>query len=126
MVPAAPELLLGLSRDPEIGLLLVVGLGGTLAEVLDDVVLAVPPLWPGEAKELLAGLRARTLLDGVRGAPSSNLPAVIQAIEGLSQLASEAGDLVEAVDVNPVMAAPDGAWVVDALVVPRRVTHVEP
>jgi hypothetical protein len=126
MIPAAPELLLGLSRDPDVGLLLVVGLGGTLAEVLDDVVLAVPPLWPGEAEELLASLRGRALLDGVRGTPPSDRPAVIRALEGLSQLACEAADLIETVDVNPIIAAPDGAWVVDALVIPRGAPPVPP
>ncbi len=119
MIPPGPELILGLARDPHVGLLLMMGAGGVLVEILDDVALAVPPLWPGEAQSLLQRLRSQKLLDGVRGKPPCDRAAVIRAVEGLSQLVVEVGELIEQVDINPLICTPDGTWAADALVVTR-------
>jgi acyl-CoA synthetase (NDP forming) len=121
MVPPGNELILGLTRDPQIGLLLLVGIGGIFVEILHDVQVAVPPLVPGEAEQLLAGLRGAALLDGARGRPASNRAAIVKAIEGLSQLAVEIGDAIEQIDINPLIAGPRGAFAADGLVIPRRI-----
>ncbi|MGH3394263.1 MAG: acetate--CoA ligase family protein [Streptosporangiaceae bacterium] len=117
--PAGPELALGLVRDPGLGPLVVVGAGGILVELLADRAVALPPVDEALAAELLAGLRVSKLLAGVRGAPPAALAPALQAITGLSALAAELGDDLEALDVNPLICGPEGAVAVDALAIPR-------
>ena len=113
--PAGPELALGLVRDPGLGPLIVVGAGGVLVELLADHAVALPPVDESLAAELLAGLRVSRLLAGVRGQPPAALAPVLTAITGLSALALELGDALEALDINPVICAPSGPLAVDAL-----------
>jgi acetate---CoA ligase (ADP-forming) len=68
---------------------------------------------------LLDRLAMRPLLDGVRGEPAADVDAVARAIASLSVLAAELGDLLDAADVNPLIAGPEGCVAVDALVIPR-------
>jgi acetate---CoA ligase (ADP-forming) len=118
-VPPGPELSLGLARDPGLGPLIVVGAGGVLVELLADRAVALPPVDAAQAAELLAGLRVRRLLAGVRGMHPAALAPVIDAITGLSQLAAELGEDLDALDVNPLICGPDAAVAVDALAIPR-------
>lgn len=115
---AAPgvELALGIVVDPAFGPLLVVGAGGVLVELLDDRRVALPPVDVAHAHRMLDGLTARPLLAGVRGRRPAALDAVASAITRLSVLASDLGDLLAAVDVNPLICHPDGCVAVDALV----------
>jgi acetate---CoA ligase (ADP-forming) len=117
MAPPGVELALGIVRDPQFGPLVLVAAGGLLVEVLHDRRLAFPPLDRSSALRLLDGLGSRPILDGVRGTPASDIGAVADAIVALSALAGDLGDLVEAVDVNPLVAGADGCVAVDALVV---------
>src|SRR5262249_54435172 len=117
--PAGPELALGITRDPALGPLLVIGAGGLLVELLADRVVALPPVTEPLARQLLAGLRVSRLLAGVRGMPPAALDPVIAAITGLSQLACELGDDLQALDINPLICGPAGAVAVDALAIPR-------
>src|SRR5262249_31168454 len=109
----------GIVTDPELGPLVVVGAGGVLVELLADRVVALPPVSGDVAAELVAGLRASKLLAGARGAQPSDLGAVARAIVGLSDLAVELGDQLEALDINPLICGPRGAVAVDALLIPR-------
>jgi acyl-CoA synthetase (NDP forming) len=118
--PAGPELALGITRDPGLGPLIVVGGGGVLVEFLADRGVALPPVSERLARELLDGLRVRKLLAGVRGMPPAALGPVIRAITGLSELAGELGDDLAALDVNPLICGADGAVAVDALAIPRH------
>jgi succinyl-CoA synthetase beta subunit len=118
-VPAGTELALGIVRDPELGPLIVVGAGGVLVELLADRAVVLPPVGPAQAEELLAGLRVARLLGGVRGAPPADQDAVIRAVCGLSELAIELGDRLDALDINPLICGPDGAVAVDVLAIPR-------
>ena len=125
MVSGGVELLLGLVHDEQFGLLLVLGSGGVLVEVLRDTRLLLLPTTPGEVREALRGLRAATLLAGRRGRPAADLEAVVDTAMRLAALAADLGDLIAEVDVNPLIALRDGVVVVDALIVPRRVNHEE-
>ncbi len=118
-IPAGVELALGIVRDPELGPLIVVGAGGALVELLADRAVALPPVSAELAAELVVGLRVRALLDGVRGTPAADVGAVFAAIRGLSELAVDLGDQLEALDVNPLICGPSGAVAVDALAIPR-------
>ena len=97
----------------------MVAAGGLLVEVLRDRTFALPPVDPADAHRMLDQLAVRPLLDGVRGRHPVNLDAVTQAIARLSLIAEDLGQHLEAVDVNPLIAAPDGCAAVDALVIPR-------
>jgi acetate---CoA ligase (ADP-forming) len=116
-VPPSTELALGLVKDPDLGPLVIVGAGGTLVEVIADRVVAMPPLTPEQATDLLGGLKVARLLAGVRGARPADIGAVARAIACLAELAGELGEHIEALDINPLICGPDGAVAVDALVV---------
>jgi acyl-CoA synthetase (NDP forming) len=119
-VPPGVELALGIVTDPALGPLIVVGAGGVLVELLADRVVALPPVSADLSRELLAGLRVSKLLAGVRGAQPASIEAVVQAVRGVSALALELGDHVEALDINPLICGPDQATAVDALAVRKR------
>ena len=118
--PEGVELALGVVRDDQFGPLVLVAAGGVLVEVLDDRRLALPPLDAARARRLVDGLAARSLLDGLRGRPPVELDAVVEALVRLSRLASDLGDALDALDVNPLIAGPGGCVAADALVIPRR------
>jgi acetyltransferase len=110
------ELIVGLIRDPDFGPLVVVGLGGVLAEVLDDVVIRLAPVTSEEATAMLDALRGARLLDGVRGRPAADRAAIAAIIVAVAQLGVDRPDIV-AIDLNPVISSPAETIAVDALVV---------
>ena len=118
-IPAGPELALGVVRDPALGPLIVVGAGGTLVELIADRAVALPPLTCAQAADLVEGLKVRALLAGARGAPPADLDAIARAVAALAELATELGDHIEALDINPLICGPGSAIAVDALVIPR-------
>jgi acetate---CoA ligase (ADP-forming) len=118
--PPGVELALGLVRDPLLGPLVLVAAGGVLVELVDDRAVALPPVTETVARQAISRLRARRLLDGYRGTATADVDSLVAAMLGLSQLAVELGDAVDAVDLNPVIVGPNGAFAVDVLVEPRR------
>jgi len=116
MAPTGVELVVGARRDPHVGPLVVVGLGGVLAEALDDVAVALAPISAAAATGLLARLRGARLLDGFRGGPVVDRAAVGQVMAAVSRLIVADPEILE-LDVNPLIAGPTGAVAVDALVV---------
>jgi acyl-CoA synthetase (NDP forming) len=118
MAPPGVEMALGVVRDRQFGPLVLVAAGGVLIEVLGDRSMALPPIDEDRARQLIDGLAVRPLLDGIRGAPAADLDAVVRALVRLSALAADLGDRIEALDVNPLVAGPDGCLAVDALVIP--------
>ena len=118
MAPKGVEVALGIVRDPTFGPLVLVAAGGVLVELMKDRQLALPPLDEHRARSLIDRLRSRPLLDGVRGAPAADVASLAFAISRLSVLASDLGDLIAALDVNPMIVSPGGCVAVDALVIP--------
>jgi acyl-CoA synthetase (NDP forming) len=119
MAEAGVELTVGIVRDPLVGPLVVVGAGGVLVELLADRAVGLPPLDALEATRMLRGLRVHALLAGARGTPAADLDAVTDAVVGVSTLAIELGDVIDALDVNPLRAGPAGVTALDVLVAPR-------
>lgn len=119
MVEGSVELALGIVHDDQFGPLVVLGTGGHLVEVIDDRLLTMPPLDEAGALRLLGRLRSSPLLDGFRGRPPADREAVARAVVTMAAIAADLGDLVEGLDVNPLIAHHRGATAVDALVVPR-------
>jgi acyl-CoA synthetase (NDP forming) len=120
MVPLGVELLLGAITDPQFGPMLVLGLGGIFVEVLDDSRLLLLPTEADTIREALRALRGAALLAGVRGRPPIDLDAIVEAALRLADLMEDLGDLIAEIDLNPLIALPQGALVVDALIVPVR------
>ena len=118
MAPAGVEVALGIVRDPTFGPLVLVAAGGVLVELLHDRALAMPPLDEAGARRLVDRLQMRRLLDGVRGAEASDVAALVHVVSRLSLLATDLGDLIDGLDVNPVIVSPSGCVAVDALVIP--------
>jgi acetyltransferase len=110
------ELIVGVTRDPGFGPVVLVGLGGILAEALDDVAVALAPVNRDDAFAMLQSLRGRRLLDGVRGTAAVDRRAIADIIVAVARLGIDRPDIVE-IDLNPVIASPGGAVAVDALVV---------
>lgn len=115
-VAAGVELIVGLQRDSQFGPIVLVGLGGILAEVLDDIALELAPVAPAAAAAMLDRLRGARILAGVRGRPAGDRAAIVRLIVALGQLGWDHPELLE-VDLNPVIVDADGAIAVDALVV---------
>jgi acyl-CoA synthetase (NDP forming) len=122
MAPAGVEVALGIVRDPQFGPLVLVAAGGVFVEVLHDRVLAMPPLDEARARVLIGRLAVAPLLEGARGRPPADLGSLARALARLSALAADLGDVVDAVDVNPLIVSADGCVAVDALVIPRAAT----
>jgi acetyltransferase len=119
MIPAdAVEVILGVLQDPDFGPVVVFGSGGILVELLRDSSLRLPPLSHEEALEMIHETRGRRLLQGFRGRPPADIDALADALVRVAQLAVDLGDLVSALDINPLMVLPKGQGVraVDALV----------
>ena len=117
MLPApTAELLIGAYRDPQLGPMLTVGIGGTRVEVLRDVTHRVLPIQPRDVEMMIGELRARPLLDGTRGHPRVCLAGIIQAAESVARCIMEWSDVAE-VEVNPLFAYGDRTVPADARVV---------
>jgi acyl-CoA synthetase (NDP forming) len=112
------EMILGLKADPELGTFVLLGLGGVWAEIFDDVTMRALPFSEGEAAEMLDELRAKSLLEGARGAEPLDRDALIRAIERLAALGEALDGRFESIDVNPLFVRPHGAIAVDAVFVP--------
>jgi acyl-CoA synthetase (NDP forming) len=119
MCPAGREILLGITRDPTFGPLLMVGLGGVGVEVLDDAVLRPVPLAADEAHAMLQRLRGARLLDAYRGAPAADVAALVDIMVRLARFAAEHAEEIAEIDLNPVIVHPEGfgASLADALIV---------
>ena len=115
------EMIVGITRDPGFGPMLMVGLGGIHVEVLRDVAFAPVPLGRDAALALLGELKGAALLDGVRGAKPTDREALAALIVALARFAADHADLIEEIDLNPVIVHPagEGLTVVDALIVKR-------
>ncbi|HEY6377632.1 MAG TPA: acetate--CoA ligase family protein, partial [Candidatus Dormibacteraeota bacterium] len=120
MAPAGVELALGIVRDAQFGPLVVVAAGGLLVEAIADRRVVMPPVDRAQARALVDRLAVRRLLDGYRGQPAADLDAVADAVVSLAELAIELGESLDALDINPLIAGPDGCLAVDALVIAPR------
>jgi acetyltransferase len=113
------ETVLGISRDVEMGPVVMFGMGGVWLELFKDVAFAPATLDRAQALAMVNATRAGTLIAGYRGAPAGDLDALIDAVLNLGRLARDLGDIIEAVDINPLMVCERGAFALDGLVVLR-------
>ena len=114
-VPAGVEIIVGVTHDRLFGPLVMAGLGGVAVELLGDREFRVLPVTDVDAAELLRSLRGAPLLFGYRGQPPADVAAVENVILRVARLAADLPEVAD-VDLNPVIAGPAGATVVDARV----------
>ncbi|MEM8748939.1 MAG: acetate--CoA ligase family protein [Pseudomonadota bacterium] len=119
---AAPdaELLVGATRDPVVDLMLTLGAGGVLAELLNDTVTLLLPASEREIRDALSGLKIGQLLDGYRGKEATDIDALIANIICIANYASANHEVLEELDVNPLFATQFGSVAVDALIIKRK------
>jgi acetyltransferase len=118
MLPPGKEIILGMTRDPRFGPLLMFGLGGIYTEALKDVSFRLAPIRENVAGEMIKDIRSIKLLEGVRGERPSDLDAIADCLLRLSQLVTSHPQIKE-LDLNPVIVYPrgEGAMVADARVI---------
>jgi acetyltransferase len=111
------ELVLGIHCDPEMGPVILFGAGGVELELHPDVAFAALPLDEETALALIARTRVVRIIEGYRGGKALDRKALVKALLGLSQLATDAGARLQSIDVNPFLLKRRGGVALDALVV---------
>lgn len=117
MAEPGVEMILGARRDPQFGPVVIMGFGGTLAEVMQDIVFAMPPFDADYARRRLDELRLRPLLDGVRGDHPAAIGEYCHAAARFSVMVDALAGNLQEIDVNPVIVGRQDCVAVDALVV---------
>ena len=112
-LPGGLEIIMGAKAEEGLGHAVVFGLGGIHVEVMKDVVFNLTPVSAPEAREMLAAVKSAALLSGVRGQKGVNREKLAEILQRLSQLLGDLPEIQE-MDLNPVLAFADQAWVVDA------------
>lgn len=115
------ELIVGVSRDPQLGLVLVLGAGGILVELLEDRAVLLLPTDRAAVERGLASLRCAPLLRGFRGRPAGDVAAVVDTVLAVAHLAQMHADRLAELDINPLIVCPAGRGAVAADVLIRLV-----
>lgn len=120
MITGKRELILGLKKEPLLGLAVVVGVGGIFSELFRDISIRLAPLTAFDAEEMLSELRSRAMFDGIRGLAPVPRTTLVALLMKLSDLAVRHGGTIEELDINPVIVRDDGSAcvAVDVLVKP--------
>ena len=116
MARKGTEVIIGVSRDPVFGPVLMFGLGGIFVEVLEDVAFRAIPLSHDDACSMVNQIKARKILDGVRGEPAVSKDALVELLLNVSSIVDAHSEILE-LDLNPVIAYSNGYAVVDARVI---------
>jgi acyl-CoA synthetase (NDP forming)/GNAT superfamily N-acetyltransferase len=125
MITGGTEVIMGVVQEPVFGPLVVFGVGGVATDVLNDRSARLTPLTDTDAATLIRSVRAAPLLLGHRGAPAANLTELEDLLLRVARLAEDFPQVAE-LDINPVVARPDGAHVVDARIHLVPAQHADP
>jgi len=116
MAPPGVEVIVGMTKDPQFGPVLMFGLGGILVEVLKDVSFRIVPVSERDGREMIKEIKGYPLLQGYRGQKPASIPALEQLIVKVSQFV-EKNPQIKELDLNPIFAYPDRAVAVDARII---------
>ncbi|MFZ5633974.1 MAG: acetate--CoA ligase family protein [Bacillota bacterium] len=120
MLPAGTEVIVGVSRDPVFGPVIMFGLGGIFVEVLKDVSFRIAPVSPGDARDMIEEIKGCGVLKGVRGKPPADIDAIVDVILKISALVTDYRESIEELDINPLVVYPKGVKAADAMLVVRK------
>ena len=121
MIPQGKEFILGAKRDPSFGPVLLFGLGGVYAEILQEKSLRVAPLTRSEAREMILESKAARIIHGIRGERPLDMDALTETLLRVSQLMTDFPE-IEGIDINPIKGLERGTVALDARIVLRGVT----
>jgi len=115
MISGGVEVMVGMTLDPLFGPLIGFGLGGIHVEILKDVCFRVTPITDRDAAEMVRAVKGFRLLEGYRGHPPADIPAIEDLLLRVARLVEEVPEIAE-LDLNPVIALPPGraCQIVDA------------
>ena len=116
MVRPGTEVIVGTSKDPQFGPVIMFGLGGIFVEVLKDVSFRIVPVRQRDAQEMIQEIKGYPLLQGYRGKEPANIPALVEMILKISKFAEE-NPKVKELELNPIFAYADRAVAVDARII---------
>jgi acyl-CoA synthetase (NDP forming) len=116
MAQPGVEVIMGMTKDPQFGPVLMFGLGGVFVEVLKDVAFRIVPLEPRDARQMIRDIQGFPVLEGFRGQEPADLAALEDMLMRLSAFVEEHPEIQE-LDLNPIFAYKDGALAVDARIV---------
>jgi acyl-CoA synthetase (NDP forming) len=116
MAPSGVEVIVGMSKDPQFGPVLMFGLGGILVEVLKDVSFRIVPVTARDAREMIREIKGYPVLEGYRGQKPVSIQALEKLIVKVSQFV-EKNPQIRELDLNPIFAYPDKAVSVDARII---------
>jgi acyl-CoA synthetase (NDP forming) len=121
IVTDSTEMILGFHRDPQLGPVVLLGLGGIIAELFNDTTLRLPPVSQQDAEEMIGELKGSALLRGFRGRAKSDVDALTSAIVAFSEMIVELENRLSEAEINPLFVLPEGHGVRagDGLVVLR-------
>jgi acetate---CoA ligase (ADP-forming) subunit beta len=114
------ELIVGAKIDFQFGPVMLLGMGGTGVEIYRDVVIRMAPLAPADVRAMVHSLKGRRLLEGYRGAAAVNMAALERTLTGFADLVVEMQDIIESVDLNPVICSAEACVIADARIMVRR------
>jgi acetyltransferase len=121
MISGGKEVILGMTKDPQFGPMLMFGLGGIYVEVLKDVTFRIAPISRDDARNMVTGIQSYALLSGVRGEEPVDVKAIEEGLLRLSQLVTDFPEIVE-LDINPLVVFPKGR---EAVAIDARLTIEE-
>ncbi len=111
------EMIVGGRTDPQFGPVVLLGMGGTGVEIYNDISLRMAPVKDHDVRSMIRCLRARELLTGFRGNPPVNIEALVELVLCFSKLVVKMGDLIDSMDLNPVLCSPTGCVATDARII---------
>jgi acyl-CoA synthetase (NDP forming) len=116
MARPATEVIIGMTKDPQFGPVLMFGLGGILVEVLKDVSFRIVPLTRRDAREMIGEIKGYPILEGYRGQEPANIAVLEELLLKVSEFVDNRPEIAE-LDINPIFAYSDGALAIDARVI---------
>jgi acetyltransferase len=117
MLPKGTEVIIGVTKDPVFGPVIMFGLGGIFVEVFKDISFRVAPLTRQDAVEMIEEIKGKAILAGVRGQAPADLDAIIDVLLKVSELISDSEGLIDELDINPLIVYENGLKAADALIV---------
>ena len=115
MVKGGKEIIIGCKQEPGMGPMLMLGMGGIYVEVLKDVTFRLAPVTIHEARGMIDSIKTKKLLEGTRGEQPSDLEALTECIQRVSQLVTDNPQIKE-LDMNPVLVMENGCKILDVRV----------
>jgi succinyl-CoA synthetase beta subunit len=127
LVTGGVEMILGVHRDPQLGPIILLGMGGVAVDLFDDVAIRLLPVSRIDAEAMIGELRVGQLLSGFRGAKPCDIEALVEAVLCMAAMAEVLADQLVEAEINPLVVLPEGRGVcaVDGLVVLRAGSDVD-